>query len=49
MGAYRSVFEKNEEEKKINLSPSKGDWITGHADLTGCNSKIYKKKNSEIF
>ncbi|CAF0728665.1 unnamed protein product [Brachionus calyciflorus] len=35
MGAYRSVFEKNEEEKKINLSPSKGDWITGHADLTG--------------
>jgi hypothetical protein len=36
MGAYQGLFEKTEDQAKINLNPSKADWITGHADLTGC-------------
>lgn len=35
MGAYKSIFEKTNEESKIILLPNKGDFITGHADLTG--------------
>lgn len=36
MGVYRSIFETTAEDRKTKLSPNKGDWITGHADLTGC-------------
>lgn len=35
MGTYVSMFEKSDEESKIILHPNKGDFITGHADLTG--------------
>ena len=40
MGTYQSLFAKNEEQSKIILVPNKGDFITGHADLTGCNYYI---------
>lgn len=36
MGAYNSIFEPEPQDKKIKLSPKRGDWITSHADLTGC-------------
>jgi len=37
MGSYASQFAKNQQESKIILTPNQGDFITGHADLTGCN------------
>ena len=39
MGNYINLFEKNEQEQKIILSPTKSDFITGYADLTGRNLK----------
>lgn len=42
MGNYISMFEKTEEEAKIILHSNKGDFITGHADLTGC--KLLKRR-----
>lgn len=35
MGNYIEMFEKTDEESKIILVANKGDFITGHADLTG--------------
>lgn len=35
MGIYQSSFEKTDAQAKIHFNPSKADWITGHADLTG--------------
>jgi hypothetical protein len=40
MGIYSSSFAKNKEEAKIVLLPNQGDFITGHADLTGCKILI---------
>ena len=42
MGNYISMFEKTDEEAKIILHSNKGDFITGHADLTGC--KLLKRR-----
>jgi hypothetical protein len=41
MGNYINLFEKNEQEQKIILSPTKSDFITGYADLTGRNQTKY--------
>ena len=35
MGNYVKSFEKTDSQAKIVFNPSKADWITGHADLTG--------------
>ena len=43
MGAYSSQFAKNQQEAKIILTPNQGDFITGHADLTGCNIQKINK------
>ena len=36
MGYYESLFEKTEAQSSRDLATNKSDWITGHADLTGC-------------
>ena len=40
MGAYNSLFEKNDEQSKVNLQPNKSDFITNCADLTGCKFNL---------
>ena len=35
MGTYASIFEKNKQQAEANLLPTKSDFITGYADMTG--------------
>ena len=41
MGTYESLFEKKETQKNRDLSTAKSDWITGHADSTGRQTKNF--------
>ena len=36
MGTYASSFNPTPEQSTNNLNPNQGQWITGHADQTGC-------------
>ena len=36
MGTHISLFKETEEQSKSKLDTSQSDWITSHADLSGC-------------
>ena len=40
MGTHISIFKETEEQSKSKLNTSQSDWITGHADLSGCKFDV---------